>query len=397
MVGVLAGFVGAGALVAPQAAQAAGVRDQIASVALSQVGKSNCPGLPYGLSCGIDWCSAFAKWVWGQAGVSDLAGLTAESGSFYTYGQNRGTLHSTPQVGDAVVFNYHGGGNADHVGLVVAVGTGTFTMVAGNEGNLPANQSHVQKDNNVPAHLGGVYGGQTIDAFVSPAGAGGGTPIQPDLNVDGISDLVSLTSSGDLHAYPGTGQIVDASAGSTFWAPRSIGHYGSLANLALGDLNHDGIADLITQHTDGNLYAYPGTGQLVDSTAGLTFWAPRSLGNYGSLANLAADDITQDGIADLVTQHTDGNLYAYPGTGQLVDGTAGLTFWAPRSLGNYGQLTDLGLGDLDHDGIADLVTQHADGNRYAYPGSGDLDSTTRPAFWAPRALGVWGGHVRLAL
>ncbi len=49
---------------------------------------------------------------------ADTNGLTAGAGSFYVYGQNNGTLSSTPHVGDAVVFNYSGGGYADHVAIV---------------------------------------------------------------------------------------------------------------------------------------------------------------------------------------------------------------------------------------------------------------------------------------
>ena len=71
------------------------------------------------------------KWVWENNGV-DTSGLNAASGSFYVYGQNHGTLPNTPSVGAAVVFDYHGGGSADHVAIVTRVfGDGTIETVSG--------------------------------------------------------------------------------------------------------------------------------------------------------------------------------------------------------------------------------------------------------------------------
>ena len=147
------------------------LRDKIASIALSQVGRGDNPvvtgfgGLncnPYttmvaGFSansngCGYDstfnvrnsnenWCSDFAKWVWQQAGVTqDMNTVNAAASSFVQWalddGQNPVADSGTPQVGDAVVF-FHAGAisparYADHVGLIVAVNAdGTVDMVNG--------------------------------------------------------------------------------------------------------------------------------------------------------------------------------------------------------------------------------------------------------------------------
>ncbi|HZM84363.1 MAG TPA: hypothetical protein VFC19_52250, partial [Candidatus Limnocylindrales bacterium] len=40
------------------------------------------------------WCADFARWVWRNANIK-TGGLTAASGSFYTYGSNNGTLHTS--------------------------------------------------------------------------------------------------------------------------------------------------------------------------------------------------------------------------------------------------------------------------------------------------------------
>ena len=162
----------------------------IASIALANVGRGACSqntqgGYAYASSCTGNggqpeyWCADFARWVWGAAGA-DTGGLSAAAGSFYVYGQNHGTLSNVPQVGDAVVFDYKGGGYADHVAIVTQVNAnGSIETVSGDwagQGGSEAffsSTSHVVL--NAPAYYGGVgtYAsemGMTISGFIAPAG-----------------------------------------------------------------------------------------------------------------------------------------------------------------------------------------------------------------------------------
>ena len=166
----------------------------IASIALANVGRGACStnsegGRYYESSCTGNggrpeyWCADFVQWVW-QAAGADTAGLDAAAGSFYTYGQRNGTLHSSPSVGDAVVFNYQGNGWAEHVAIVTEVNAnGTIETASGDWGGESGSEatfgatSHVVV--NAPAYAG-VVGerpaviGMTISGFVSPAGSSGG-------------------------------------------------------------------------------------------------------------------------------------------------------------------------------------------------------------------------------
>ena len=169
-------------------------RSTIASIALANVGKGACSrnsagGYDFDSSCTGNgghpefWCADFARWVWGQAGAN-TSGLTAGAGSFYVYGQNHGTLHSTPSIGDAVVFDYAGGGYADHVAIVTRVNSnGTIETVsgdwAGESGSEATFSSTSHADLNAPAYWGGVGSrpaiiGMTISGYISPAGVSGG-------------------------------------------------------------------------------------------------------------------------------------------------------------------------------------------------------------------------------
>ncbi len=161
----------------------------IAPTALANVGKGPCStnsrgGRGFDSSCtgngGLPeyWCADFARWVWAQAGAHDTGALTAAAGSFYLYGEKHHTLHTRPAVGDAVVFNYHGGGSADHVAIVTQVNAnGTIESVSGDWGGQSGSEAHFASTAhavlNRPAYedrVGTVPSamGMRISGFVSP-------------------------------------------------------------------------------------------------------------------------------------------------------------------------------------------------------------------------------------
>jgi peptidoglycan hydrolase-like protein with peptidoglycan-binding domain len=115
------------------------------------------------------WCADFAKWVWRQAGAN-VGGLNPAAASFYQYGRSHGTWHGgTPRVGDAVVFGLTPDGAwAEHVGLVVAVGSGSFTMISGNTTN-PATGLQTIVGQVTLADSGGGISGFTDPVTVAPA------------------------------------------------------------------------------------------------------------------------------------------------------------------------------------------------------------------------------------
>jgi hypothetical protein len=127
------------------------------------------------------WCADFVKWVWRNGGA-DVSGLTAAAGSFYVYGQNNGTLSNNPAVGDAVVFDYGGGGYADHVAIVTRVyGDGTIETASGDwngdsgsEAQFASTSHVLLNDPPYPGAVGTYPGpiGMRIDGFIAPLGLG---------------------------------------------------------------------------------------------------------------------------------------------------------------------------------------------------------------------------------
>jgi len=102
-----------------------------------------------------EWCADFALWVWSQAGAN-VGGLNAMANSFYTYGVDHGTYHtSSPRVGDAVVFNVSEG--TSHVGLVVSVDGDSFSYISGNSTGSDGSTSWTTQKN-LSVGTGGVSG-----------------------------------------------------------------------------------------------------------------------------------------------------------------------------------------------------------------------------------------------
>jgi hypothetical protein len=203
---------------------------RIAELALDNVGKMACSknsagGQDFDSSCTGNggqpeyWCADFARWVWGEAGV-DTSGLTAGAGSFYVYGQEHGTLHSTPAVGDAVVFNYQGGGYADHVAIVTYVyGNGTIETVSGDWGGDNgseaefASTSHVV--NNAPAYdskegQAPKEMGMTISGYIAPVGGtSGGSGGSSGSSGGGSTDCYSETLGREMPEHACVQSILD--------------------------------------------------------------------------------------------------------------------------------------------------------------------------------------------
>jgi hypothetical protein len=195
---------------APTTASAAAGGDA-ASLAAANVGKSagycahnpttnTLGGNQFESSCsgnggaGEFWCADFAEWAWANSGFY-TGGLSAAAGSFYVYGENNGTLHTSssyvPQPGDAVVYDYAGGGVADHVGIVTSVDSsgdvitanGDWNGISGSSEATFAESSSVVSVT-IPAgeRASGDYVGaaaMTISGYISPVASGSGSNPPP--------------------------------------------------------------------------------------------------------------------------------------------------------------------------------------------------------------------------
>lgn len=366
----------------------------IAALGLANVGKKACStnsrhGRGFETSCTGNggqpeyWCADFARWVWASAGVADTGSLNALAGSFYSYGLEYGTLSSVPAVGDAVVFDYSGGGEAEHVALVTeANANGTIETVSGDWGGQNGNETQFASTSSVylndPAYLGQLGSspdvmGMTIDAFVAPVGATvtpvmGTSELAPNetlasgdslsspnglysLDMQRNGDLVEsaegrfLWSSGtdDSGAYAvmrADGDLVVKSpTGGVLWSTRTGGHVGASYGLFLAD-----NAVLTIAGPAGTLWTrQPHVGVL---SAGDRLLAGQSLvsGNGLYTLTMLRDGALSEETAGQVvwSSESEGHVNAHAlmqaGGNLVIYGAGGGAVWSSRSAGHTGTL-----------------------------------------------------------
>ncbi|BCJ75112.1 hypothetical protein CS0771_46560 [Catellatospora sp. IY07-71] len=152
----------------PGSVASANIRSAIVNAAYSQLGTDewgdNCN--PYGyhgtVKCGDPWCSMFASWTWQQAGIDVYFPY---SGSFETWGRNKGLLRSKTNIrpGDVVLYGYDYY-SSKHIGVVVDVlPDGRITTIEGNYGNTVKKVGPFN-----PSSPGGVHTYDNIYAVVAP-------------------------------------------------------------------------------------------------------------------------------------------------------------------------------------------------------------------------------------
>lgn len=196
-------------------------------------------------------------------------------------------------------------------------------------------------------------------------GTGWATSVRPipfgDLSGDRCNDVLVRLSSGALRLYkPGCGAALKPSTSYTTLSTSGWNQYDVLT--APGDVSGDGRPDLIARNTStGAVYLYKGT------SAGKLSARVKLYDNWKTYKKVVgAGDLNGDGVGDLVAQDKANNLYRYYGKGNGTFGARAKVFsnWG----GSYNAI--VGVGDITGDGKSDLVVRDSAGNVYRNPGNG---------------------------
>ncbi|MGW4200700.1 FG-GAP repeat domain-containing protein [Streptomyces sp. NPDC004726] len=200
-----------------------------------------------------------------------------------------------------------------------------------------------------------------------------------DLNADGVNDVLVRDSGGGLRAYyPEKGKAVTPTSRS---AVVGSGWTGFNAFVVSGDFTGDGRTDLVARQTStGDLYLYAGNskGGLTRTGRIGTKWKPMTI--------VGAGDLNGDKRADLLARDAAGVLWRYYGNGK-----GGIGAGAKAGSGWNGFTAIVGVGDLTKDGKDDLVGRDAAGTLWRYDGTG------AGRFSAAVKIGIgWNGFATLS-
>ncbi|MQY15809.1 hypothetical protein SRB5_60000 [Streptomyces sp. RB5] len=192
---------------------------------------------------------------------------------------------------------------------------------------------------------------------------------------DGIGDMLTLNTRGELTFHPADGK----GKFSTYGKQSGGGWSTSVKAVPFGDVNNDRCSDVLVRSGDTLKVYKPGCGNAVKPTTANT-----SLGTGWSKYNLLTSpgDLTSDGRADLLARlSSTGDIYLFAGTsdGKLAAGKKIRTGWAAYNF-------IAGAGDLNGDGHGDLLTRHKDGTLYWYAGLGTGQFKERVKIFSG-----WGG------
>ena len=177
-----------------------------------------------------------------------------------------------------------------------------------------------------------------------------------DMDGDGVAETYVGTTGGDVLKYPGGTTIV--SLGTSRAMPYAY------------DMDGDGQDELVTGGMDGfiRIVSYDAdSGSYSATTISGVDGASLSVPN-GRAAPVVAD-VNHDGLPDILSGDTAGNVWAYLGDGNAWYAQPISVFTNNVSLADRSRL---GYGDVDGDGIGDIIIGRSDGSVTAMLGSETL-------------------------
>jgi len=193
-----------------------------------------------------------------------------------------------------------------------------------------------------------------------------------DLNGDGHDEIITGAGPGavfgpHVRAYDCSGGATASIPGISFFA------YGTLkwgVNVACGDIDGDGYAELITGAGPGEVFG-PHVRAFNHDGAGLAAIPQVSFFAYGTNrfgVRVSTGDIDGDGIDELVTAPGPGAIFGPHIRGFNYDGGT-LVPISAVSFNAYGEYAEFGAtvatADLDGDGVDELITGPGPGEAFA--------------------------------
>ncbi|MFD5054253.1 FG-GAP repeat domain-containing protein [Streptomyces tendae] len=237
--------------------------------------------------------------------------------------------------------------DASKFGSTALPGDAQINPVFGVDGNGDLWSYYPTGEGGLDSRLDSGYGWQSARAMT-----------QVDQDSDGYSDgLWHVTTGGQLYYAP--------------WNTEDhifVGNGWKIYNQLFSGDNLGGAAadDLLARDSSGYLYLYLGYGN------GKLTQRYKVGGGWNAYTHITGKgDLTGDGKADIVAKDKSGVLWLYKGTGNYKAPFTSRT----RVGGGWNTYNNIvSVGDIDIDGITDLVARDKNGALYLYKGTGNAAS-----------------------
>ena len=185
-----------------------------------------------------------------------------------------------------------------------------------------------------------------------------------DLNGDGMDDVLLRHVDGRWMYYPMNGRTPIESERGTVALERSANW--QLAGI--GDMDGDGNDDILLRNADGRWKGYLMDGKTVLDSGSITGLPTDPVWNVAGLG-----DLDGNGKTDVVLRHPDGQWLHAP-----LDGlTVAPNIAVEPNLTKSAKWSVAGIADLDGDGRDDILLRHEDGRWHYYPMNGSLSGPGR--------------------
>ncbi len=201
-----------------------------------------------------------------------------------------------------------------------------------------------------PRRLLDAAGHGLFEREVSPVSSYDVSPVAADLNRDGAMDFVTVGgTTGDYYAAVLLGRGDGTFEPQTTWA---VGRFPS--DLAVGDVNGDGIPDLVVSNKGLVGEGIEDTVSVLIGNGDGTFRTQVKYTTGGRPDRVSIADMNKDGLADLVTVNREGPV-GMPRNVSILFGLGGGAFGSRQDYALSVFPEQLVVADLNNDGWKDVA------------------------------------------